>query len=113
MNRCKGFADISEVLHPTELRIYIARHVDRDPERMAVQASAFMVGRHIGQAVRCLNAEFLEDFHAITSKKTPCDRMDRMAFYLFGSPTRTRTTDPLINSQLLYQLSYRGKVGHP
>ena len=28
--------------------------------------------------------------------------------YLFGSPTRARTRDPLINSQLLYQLSYRG-----
>ncbi len=26
----------------------------------------------------------------------------------FGSPTWTRTTDPMINSHLLYQLSYRG-----
>ena len=26
----------------------------------------------------------------------------------FGSPNWTRTSDPLINSQLLYQLSYRG-----
>lgn len=25
-----------------------------------------------------------------------------------GSPNWTRTSDPLINSQLLYQLSYRG-----
>ncbi len=25
-----------------------------------------------------------------------------------SSPSRTRTCDPLINSQLLYQLSYRG-----
>ena len=25
-----------------------------------------------------------------------------------GSPSRTRTSDPLINSQLLYQLSYWG-----
>ncbi len=29
-----------------------------------------------------------------------------------GSPTRTRTRDKLINSQPLYQLSYRGIVGH-
>ena len=28
----------------------------------------------------------------------------------FGSPTRTRTRDKLINSQSLYQLSYRGIV---
>ena len=36
-----------------------------------------------------------------------------MALRLFGSPTRTRTTDILINSQTLYQLSYRGIVRHP
>jgi len=30
------------------------------------------------------------------------------AFSVFGSPTRTRTRDQLINSQSLYQLSYRG-----
>ena len=28
----------------------------------------------------------------------------------FGSPGRTRTSDQLINSQPLYQLSYRGMV---
>ncbi len=27
---------------------------------------------------------------------------------LYGSPSWARTSDPLINSQLLYQLSYRG-----
>ena len=33
----------------------------------------------------------------------------RLKAYLeFGSPARTRTTDPMINSHLLYQLSYRG-----
>ena len=29
-----------------------------------------------------------------------------------GSPSRTRTSDPLINSQLLYQLSYWGTYQH-
>ncbi len=28
-----------------------------------------------------------------------------------GSPSRTRTCDPMINSHLLYQLSYRGITG--
>ena len=28
----------------------------------------------------------------------------------FGVPTRTRTVDPLIKSQLLYQLSYGDKL---
>ena len=34
---------------------------------------------------------------------------------LSGSPGRTRTSDPMINSHLLYQLSYRGigaKIGN-
>ena len=30
---------------------------------------------------------------------------------LFGSPTWARTRDPMINSHLLYQLSYRGSIG--
>ena len=30
------------------------------------------------------------------------------AFLEIGSPSWARTSDPLINSQLLYQLSYRG-----
>ncbi len=29
---------------------------------------------------------------------------------MFGSPARTRTTDPVINSHLLYRLSYRGNM---
>jgi hypothetical protein len=28
--------------------------------------------------------------------------------FLFGSPGRTRTSDPAVNSRLLYLLSYRG-----
>ena len=31
--------------------------------------------------------------------------------FSIGSPSKTRTCDPLINSQLLYQLSYRGSPG--
>ena len=30
-------------------------------------------------------------------------------FLEFGSPGRARTSDPMINSHLLYQLSYRGR----
>ncbi len=31
-------------------------------------------------------------------------------FFEDGSPARARTRDPMINSHLLYQLSYRGIV---
>jgi carbon storage regulator len=42
------------------------------------------------------------------SKKALEVLTSRAFFVFFGSSTRTRTWDPLINSQLLYQLSYRG-----
>ena len=34
--------------------------------------------------------------------------MEMPSFFLFGSPGRTRTADKVVNSHLLYQLSYRG-----
>ena len=34
--------------------------------------------------------------------------MNRKPLILFGSPTRTRTRDRVVNSHLLYRLSYWG-----
>ena len=54
-------------------------------------------------------AFFYEDkliYIAVTQKKRPTRiGIDR---FEIGSGDRTRTCDPLINSQLLYQLSYTG-----
>ena len=44
----------------------------------------------------------------INSPFTTNDFKSNIIIYLFGSPGRTRTSDPMINSHLLYQLSYRG-----
>ncbi len=41
-------------------------------------------------------------------KKKPCRRTCRA--FSIGSPSRTRTSDPVVNSHLLYRLSYRGSV---
>ena len=41
----------------------------------------------------------------IADKKKP---LLLAAFFVSGSTTWTRTRDPMINSHLLYQLSYRG-----
>ena len=41
------------------------------------------------------------------AQKTPCRKL-RQGVDLPGSPARTRTTDPVINSHLLYRLSYWG-----
>ncbi len=50
--------------------------------------------------------------HATRHAKRPLNsRCDRDFRGRFNSRGRTRTCDPLINSQLLYQLSYTGKDG--
>ena len=50
--------------------------------------------------------------HATWHAKRPLNsRYDRDSGGRFNSRGRTRTCDPLINSQLLYQLSYTGKDG--
>ena len=41
--------------------------------------------------------------------KAACGMRPRSSMrWIFGSPGRTRTSDPAVNSRLLYQLSYRG-----
>ena len=50
--------------------------------------------------------------HATPHAKRPLNSLDdRDSWRRFNSRGRTRTCDPLINSQLLYQLSYTGKDG--
>jgi hypothetical protein len=36
------------------------------------------------------------------------DFIEEIGHFDFGSPARTRTTDPMVNSHLLYRLSYWG-----
>ena len=44
--------------------------------------------------------------HGETAKKNPAPFVG--AGFQIGSPSRTRTSDPVVNSHLLYQLSYWG-----
>ena len=44
--------------------------------------------------------------HGNTAKKNPAPFVG--AGFQIGSPSRTRTSDPVVNSHLLYQLSYWG-----
>ena len=46
--------------------------------------------------------------HGNTAKKNPAPFVG--AGFQIGSPSRTRTSDPVVNSHLLYRLSYHGKV---
>ena len=60
-----------------------------------------------------LAVRFLADGRAMRTRTTVYwidqkKARSKAGFFMFGSPTRTRTTDILINSQTLYQLSYRG-----
>ena len=43
------------------------------------------------------------------SKTKMADSTGESAILIAGSPGRTRTSDRVVNSHLLYQLSYRGK----
>jgi hypothetical protein len=40
--------------------------------------------------------------------RNPAFEREKKGFLISGSPSRTRTSDPVVNSHLLYQLSYRG-----
>ena len=48
-----------------------------------------------------------------TKEKSPPSCKCLQDLTLYNSGDRTRTCDPLVNSQLLYQLSYAGKAPHP
>ncbi len=50
--------------------------------------------------------EKLHPEHGKTAKKNPTPIVE--AGFQIGSPSRTRTSDPVVNSHLLYQLSYWG-----
>ena len=52
------------------------------------------------------NHEKLGRNHGNTAKKNPAPFVG--AGFQIGSPSRTRTSDPVVNSHLLYQLSYWG-----
>jgi hypothetical protein len=43
-----------------------------------------------------------------SSKQSWSTPVECPALVVVGSPARTRTTDPMVNSHLLYRLSYRG-----
>ena len=43
-----------------------------------------------------------------SNKKSPISSLKLTGLKLFGSSSKTRTCDKVVNSHLLYQLSYRG-----
>ena len=55
--------EVGEVHHPTQLRVERAFDMDLDLEGMAVQPRALVRGRQVGQAMCCLDAKGLGDFH--------------------------------------------------
>ena len=55
-----------------------------------------------------LSYVLIADNYEDLRKQSRVSRMEYPALVMSGSPARTRTTDPVINSHLLYQLSYWG-----
>ena len=48
---------------------------------------------------------------ALVMAQEPENKSPSVGALFSGSPGRTRTADKVVNSHLLYQLSYRGSVG--
>jgi hypothetical protein len=61
--RLNGTSDVREVHHPATSLINIPLDVHCNPIGMAVETSALVTARHIGEAVSGLERELLEDLH--------------------------------------------------
>ena len=64
VERQEGGFQLGEVHDPAGVRIRLAGNMQLDPEGMPVQARAFVPLRDVGQPVRGLQSEALEDVHA-------------------------------------------------
>ena len=65
VERLEDRFDFGEVADPTGVRVEVAAQVDRDFERVAVQAPALVAIGHVGQAMGGLERKFLENFHSV------------------------------------------------
>ena len=63
VDRLEMTLELGEVHHPAEVRVDRATDVQLDAERVPVNPRALVPGRYVGQAVRALEREGLEDFH--------------------------------------------------
>jgi len=55
--------DLSKIDHPSHGVVDWSADMDFNPEAMAVETTAFVSCRDVGQAMRSLDREFLENFH--------------------------------------------------
>lgn len=78
IQRPKRLFDVGEIHDPAGVLAGLTFHVDLDPERMAMQARAFVSGRNVGQAVGGFQGEALEDIHGHHCIGTAGRRRDEM-----------------------------------
>lgn len=89
--RRHGVLEVREVDDPSELRVDGSLHVDLTPERVSVEAKAFVVGGDVGQPMCGLEAELLEDLHACSG--------GRGALLAQGSGRNTRRNERSMSSR--------------
>ena len=63
INRLEGTGQVGKVHDPAGRLLHRSGNVNLDPERMAVQPTAFVVFRHVRQVVRRFEGKNLEYFH--------------------------------------------------
>ena len=98
-DRREGLLEVGEVHDPTQLRVGFTANVYFDPERMAVQARAFVRRRNLRKPVRRFDLKDLEDVHggAVAARlEAGAD-----ACHECGGYGWTRTTDLSIMSAAL------------
>ena len=67
-HRLEDATQIGEIHHPAGMWVRFTRYMQFDAERMSMQTCAFVPVRNVGQPVRGLEGETLEDVHAAHSK---------------------------------------------
>lgn len=65
VQRLEDRLDLREVANPAGMRVDIAREMDGNLERVAMQAPALVPFGDVGQAMGGLESEFLEYFHGV------------------------------------------------
>jgi len=70
VERLEDGLDLGEVANPAGLWIDIAFDINGDAERVAMQASALVPGRYVGEAVCRFEGEFFEQFQGVALCKS-------------------------------------------
>jgi len=80
VDRLEDGFDFGKVANPAGIRVHFAFDMNGYLERMAMQASTFVSGRDMRQAMGCLKHEFFKQFHGVMLISR-CPEQGKVSFY--------------------------------